>query len=235
VDGYFQDKVFMSRKQFQWTFQLDDITTYKLFQKFDPDLKGHIAAYDLWCALALASTAQTSDKINFIFYLIDLNHDKFISSLDLALILRCSTRGFANLKGLLHVPLKTIHLLANEAFQRNGVILNESGEINLRDLRPYFMIDDKSRTYLSNLGTLIVIEDSSKLIEQRADLLKELAEVETELHEAESKYYAKRSDRLAYETERGGDAHLVRLTEKLLSGVGRQGRSNRIIISQCDH
>lgn len=214
----------MNRKQFQWTFQLNDIATYKLFQKFDPELKGYIAAYDLWGALALASTAPVSDKINFIFYLIDLNHDNFLGSLDLNLILRCVTRGFAHLKGILHVPLKTIKILATEAFQRSGVILNESGEISLRDLRPYFLLDDKPRTYLSNLGTLIVVEDSSKLIEQRAELLKELAEVELELHEVESKYQAKLSDRQAYETERGGDSNLVRLTEKLLANIGRPGR-----------
>lgn len=182
-----------------------------------------MAAYDLWCALALASTAQTSDKINFLFYLIDLNHDNYISSLDLTLILRCATRGFANLKGIIHVPIKTINVLVKEAFQRVGVILNEAGEISLRDLRPYFLIDDKPRTYLSNLGTLIVVEDSSKLIEQRAELLKELAEVELELNKVEARYHAKKSDREAYETERGGDSSLVRLTEKLLANMTKQG------------
>lgn len=212
----------MSRKQFQWTFQLNDIATYKLFQKFDPELKGYVAALDIWCALTLASSATSDEKINFLFHLIDLNHDDYISQMELKLIIRCATRGFSHLKGIIHVPIKVINQLIFESFHRFGVILNESGEISLRDLRPYLLVDDKPRTYLANLGTLIVVEDSSKLIEQRAHLLKELAEIEVELQEVESAYTSKLSDKTAYESERGGDSHLVRLTEKLLVDISRQ-------------
>ncbi len=195
---------------------MNDVATYKLFQKFDPELKGYAAALDIWCGLALASSSTTAEKINFIARLIDFNHDNYISHLDFTLLLRCATRGFANLKGVVHVPLKTIQILAHEAFHRVGVVLSESGEINIRDLHPYLLVDDKARTYLSNLGTLIVVEDSSKLIEHRAELLKELAEIESELQEVESKYSSKQSDESAYQNERGGDSHLVRLTEKLI-------------------
>ena len=218
----------MSRKQFQWTFQLNDITTYKLFQQFDPELKGYIAVLDLWCALALASSSTSDEKINFIFRLIDLNHDDYLNEMELKLIIRCATRGFSYLKGIIHVPIKLINQVVFEAFHRFGVVLNEVGEISLRDLRPYLLVDDKPRTYFANLGTLIVIEDSSKLIEQRAELLKELAEIEVELQEVESAYIAKLSDKEAYESERGGDSHLVRLTEKLLMDTTRQSKFNTI-------
>lgn len=196
-----------------------------LFRRFDPEMKGYIPSLDLWGALVLASSCTATEKINFLFDLMDLDRDEYLSPVDLALIMRCSTRGFSNFKGTLHVPLKTVGVMVEEAFSRETVVLNESGSMHLKDLRPYLLVDDKARTYFANLGTLIVVEDSSKLIEQREDLLKELAEVENELHDLETSLAVTSEDATMYMTERGGDAHLVRLTEKLLVNVTKKGNA----------
>ena len=171
----------------------------------------------------LASTATATEKINFLFSLMDLDRDEHLSAEDLVMIMRCSTRGFSNFKGILQVPLKTVHIMVGESLRREGVQLTEQGGIHVRDLRPYLLVDDKARTYFANLGTLIVVEDSSKLIEQREDLLKELAEVENELHGLESALRTESEDASVYHSERGGDSHLVRLTERLLVNDTRKG------------
>jgi Ca2+-binding EF-hand superfamily protein len=194
-----------------------------LFRRFDPVMKGYIPALDLWGALVLASTCTATEKINFLFDLMDLDRDEHLSREDLAIIMRCSTRGFSNFKEILQVPLKTVNVMVEEAFSRETVELNEFGYIHVKDLRPYLLVDDKARTYFANLGTLIVVEDSSKLIEQREDLLKELAEVENELYELETSLQVTSDDADMYRSERGGDSHLVRLTEKLLVNSTKKG------------
>ena len=222
----FDDNMFMNRRQFQWALELSDVSTYRIFSRLDEQDKGYIPALDVWGALCLASSASTPEKINFLFYLMDTNHDQYLSYIDTLMLTRAVTRGFSKLKGLPSVPERTIHTVLEAIFSRDLVSLNEDGEISIRDLRSFLVIDDLPRTYFANLGSLLVVEDSSKLIEQRKDLLKELAEVKAELEEVTRRVKSKAEDEKVYEEERGGDIALVRLSDKTLVGSHQKGLSS---------
>jgi hypothetical protein len=212
----FDDEMFMDRKQFQWAFELSDIATYKIFSRFDENCRGYVPALDVWGAVVLASLAPTPDKINFLFYMMDTNHDQYLSYTDAEMLTRAVTRGFSKLKALPAVSSKTIHTVLEAIYGRDLVSLNEQGEIHVRELRSFLAIDDLPRTYFANLGTLLVVEDSSKLIEQRKDLLKDLAVVKAELEEVSRRVDHKMEDIALYQQERGGDVQHVRLTDKAL-------------------
>lgn len=219
----FDDNMFMDRKQFQWAFELSDVSTYKIFSRFDEQNRGYVPALDVWGAIVLASVAPTPDKINFLFYMMDTNHDQYLSYTDAEILTRSVTRGFSKLKALPSVSVKTIHTVLEAIYGRDLVTLNEDGEIHVRELRSFMAIDDLPRTYFANLGTLLVVEDSSKLIEQRQDLLKDLAVVKAELEEVSRRVGHKQEDETIYEEERGGDVQLVRLTDKVLVKSHQKG------------
>ena len=56
VQRDFDDNVFMTKRQFQYTLGLSDKETFKLFRRFDPDGQGRISAIELWGAMALAGS-----------------------------------------------------------------------------------------------------------------------------------------------------------------------------------
>jgi hypothetical protein len=147
------------------------------------------------------------------------------------MLTRSVTRGFSKLKALPAVSSKTIHTVLEAIYGRDLVTLNEEGEIHVRELRSFFAIDDLPRTYFANLGTLLVVEDSSKLIEQRKDLLKDLAVVKAELEEVNRRVDHTKEDQRVYEEERGGDVHLVRLTDKVLVNAHHTGIINTALIA----
>lgn len=212
----FDDNMFMDRKQFQWAFELSDLATYKIFSRFDEHNRGYVPALDVWGAIVLSSVAPSPDKINFLFYMVDTNHDQYLSYTDAEMVTRAVTRGFSKFKSLPAVPTKTIHTVLEAIYSRDLVTLNEDGEIHLRELRSFLAIDDLPRTYFANLGTLLVVEDSAKLIEQREELLKDLAVVKAELEEVSRRVKHREEDMTAYQRERGGDVQHVRLTDKVL-------------------
>ena len=223
VNREFDDVLFMTRKQFQYAFELSDISTYKIFSRFDENSRGYVPSLDVWGAVVLASSAPSPEKISFLFYLMDTNHDQYLSYIDAEMLTRAATRGFSKLKCLPAVAPKTIHKVLEDIYGRDLVTLNENGEIHLRELRSFLAIDDLPRTYFANLGTVMVVEDSSKLIEQRKDLLKELAVVKAELEEVKRRIDYQVEDENLYKKERGGDVELVRLTDKVLVNSHQKG------------
>lgn len=229
----FDDEMFMDRKQFQWAFELSDVLTYKIFSRFDEHGRGYVPALDVWGAVVLASIAPSPEKINFLFYMMDTNRDQYLSYTDAEMLTRAVTRGFSKLKALPAVSSKTIHTVLEAIYGRDLVTLNEDGEIHVRELRSFLAIDDLPRTYFANLGTLLVVEDSSKLIEQRQDLLKELAVVKAELEEVSRRVGHKREDEDVYHVERGGDVRLVRLTDKVLVHSHHKGVCSCADVQLC--
>lgn len=207
----------MSLKQFQWTFKTSDDLTYALFKRYDPDGYNRIPCIDIWGAIVLAANGKPEEKINFLFNYMNAERDHYLSKLDCQLLLRCTTRGFSRLKCIKTPPDKLIKKLVSEIFSRDGVVLSEQGCIHLRDFRAFLLVDDRTRNYLSNLGTLVAVQDNNKLIDQRSDLLKELALVEAELQEVIRSRGITDYDIRAFAAERGGDVQYLKLTEQLLN------------------
>ena len=207
----------MSRKQFQWTFLISDELTYSLFQRYDPDGYNRIPCIDIWSAIVLAANAKPEEKITFLFNYMCIERNNHLSKLDSQILLRCATRGFSRLKRIKTPSDKLIKKLVAEIFARDGVVLNEQGRIHLRDFRAFLLVDDRTRNYLSNLGTLIAVQDNNKLIDQRSDLLKELALVNAELQEVIRNRDITEDDLAAFTAERGGDVQYLKLTEQLLN------------------
>ena len=77
--------------------------------------------------------AEISDKIGFIFDLMDVNRDKFLNDADLYVILRCATKGFAKLKGAAAPPDSTLVKIIS-ALAKKKLKSPENGEIGLRQV-----------------------------------------------------------------------------------------------------
>eukprot|EP01041_Mallomonas_annulata_P011964 gene11964-25061_t len=219
IEKLYDDVIFMSKKQFQFALQLSDKQTFKLFQRFDPEQHGRIPAIELWSALALAAEADVTDKILFIFNLMDKNHDKCLSAVDLYIIMRCATRGFANLKNKIAPPEKTIRKIISELLSREKAISPENGEIMFQELRLFMMTYDLPRTYFTNLGSLGVEQETGRLIRQRANILNEILAVESEIDSLELAERTSKADAEMYSDERGGDSRFIRLTDRLMNSV----------------
>lgn len=207
----------MTLKQFQWTFRTSDDLTYAFFRRYDPDGYNRIPCLDIWGAIVLAANGTPEEKINFLFNYMNAERDHHLCKLDCQLLLRCATRGFSRLKCIKTPPDKLIKKVVSEIFSRDSVVLSELGCIHLRDLRAFLLVDDRTRNYLSNLGTLIAVQDNNKLIDQRSDLLKEMALVEAELQELVRNRGIAEDDIRVFATERGGDVQYLKLTEQLLN------------------
>jgi hypothetical protein len=151
----------------------------------------------------------------------DKDHDQYICRYDVEILLRCVTRGFSRLKQIAPPPMKLLLTIVKDMFKRNAGVLNEEGSIHMRDLRAFLLIDDKPRTYLATLGTLIVAQDISKLIEQRSELLKELYQIENYLNDRERVQKENYEKETAYLVERGGDSKLINLSENIVMNMNK--------------
>lgn len=216
VNRVYGDNILMNRKQFQFTFEFSDTATYRIFSLFDPENREFIPALDIWGAIVLAASSTPQDKINYLFYLMDTDHDQYINKLDFDMLLRCVTRGFARLKQIEPPPMKILLNISKEVFKRNEEFLNENGEINLRELRAFLLVDDKSRTYFATLGTVLVTQDIGKLIEQRNEILKELYLIQNKIQDIDNVAIANKEKDMNYKMERGGDSKYVSLSDNTI-------------------
>jgi len=204
LDRNFEENTFLTKRQFQWVLQLNDLRTYYLFQIFDTENFGKVSRLDIFGALALATVDSPNDKIGFCFKLADLDNDDHLTKVEVEMMLICISRGFSRLKNIAIPGGHTIKKIVNELFRSKTVILNEKGNLCVRDLRAFCFANELLRTYFASLGTTVEVHDAGKLVRQRAALLDELAEIETRLSNCKSLLAENLSDSNAYEAERGG-------------------------------
>lgn len=214
--------LFISQSEVQHILKLTPRQSYELFNLLDHEKLRRIPVFDLWGALALATSNSMGEKITFLFELIDFNRDEFISALDLQTMLICATRGLARLKNIERPPDKILREITNKAMTSKSTVLNEHNEISPPDLRVFMSSSDACRKYFSNLGTNIELQDDSKLVQQRADLLLELAEVEYQIRDTKFQLGCEIEDEKVYTQERGGDHELLRISESQLASLGKE-------------
>jgi len=221
IDPEFDHGVFITKKQFQFSLQLNDRQTYVLFRRFDKEGYGRIPFLDLWAALALASSADVMEKIAFIFGLMDTKKEKSLSLSDLEILLHCTTRGFSRLKGIKYPPASSIKHFIDLLKKKHPVKeLGSKGDITMKSLRVFLMSNDLSKTYLTSLGTVAVEQESGKLIYQRAELLSKIASLEAEIGSIDQEAFENADDTENYEKERGGDFPLLDLRRDNVFSTG---------------
>lgn len=169
-----------------------------------------VNSLDFWCAIALAASGSSEEKISFCFKLIDGNNDNHISYHELIVLLLCATRGIANLKGLTLVPEDVIDFHAIKMFTQYQKTLNSGGDIALPDITEYLLTNDQCRTYLVALGAKIPPIDAAAIVLKRANILRELALVRFQAEEVLNEIAERQESGELFE-HREGDMELLRL------------------------
>jgi hypothetical protein len=96
----YKDGTYITRRQFQECFKLNDSQAYSLFRIFDPSGYGRALSLDVWGAITLASSGRQEEKIKYLFDMVDANGDKYIGPIECELLFTCVSRGFSRLKGI---------------------------------------------------------------------------------------------------------------------------------------
>jgi Ca2+-binding EF-hand superfamily protein len=213
--GYY----FFTSHELKDLFNLTDEQMYFVVSTFTANQDViRVGSIDFWCALALAASGNSNDKISFGFKLVDTNNDDFVSYNELIVLFICATRGVARLKGLTFVPENLIDRIVMRAFQVYQKDLNEHGEIALKDLIEYLLTNENCRAYLAGLGAKLPPVDSAAMVLKRAHILRELAQLRfqmddivTDLEDAKDNYDVSK--------ERGGDVELLRIGDGVLKAV----------------
>jgi len=210
-----RDELFISREEARFVFQFSSMQTYELFKCLDHEHKGRIGALDFWGSLALATTDNPDEKIEYCFFLLDYTKQGYLSKHNLQTLFFCVTRGIARLKNISAPPVKVLNklIVAVKGLART----NEKGEVPLRDLRSYLASDENVRSYFSGLGSAVEAVDTGKLVSQRSDCLKEIAETEQAIREELLTSAYTQADLDAYQKERGGDISALLMTNELKS------------------
>lgn len=132
VDKNYDDTLYISKKQLQWTLQLSERQTYALFQRFNSFDRGKIPALELWGALVLCSSAEPREKVAFLFGLVDYNKDNCLSRIDVEILIQSVTRGLSKFKQIAYPQMKTVSRVTRGLFALETSEFNEHGDIYMK-------------------------------------------------------------------------------------------------------
>ena len=210
-----RDALFASRDEIQWLFKLSSMQTFELFKLMDKEHMFRISLYDLWsCLILMAQDISVEEKIENIFDLVDYNSNGWITLSDLKLVMMCATRGISRIKNIHVFTASGIDKFIKIMLQFS--ILNEKGDICLRDIKAYMLMDENCRAYFSALGAAAVIVDTGMLVKQRREVMQNLAELEKSIKELVLKEKISDEDKEIYEKERGGDSANLKVSKALM-------------------
>ena len=208
-----RDDMFATRDEVQWLFKLSSMQCFELFKFMDKEHMFRISLFDLWGSLILmAQDISVEEKIENIFELVDYSGNGWIPLSDLKLIMMCATRGLSRIKNI-HV-FTGIDKFIKIMLQFSN--LNEKGEITLRDIRAYMLMDENCRAYFAALGAAAVIVDTGMLVKQRREVMQNLAELEKSIKELALHEKISEEDKEAYDKERGGDSANLKVSKALM-------------------
>ena len=137
-----RDKMFMTREEVQWLFDLTSMQTFELFRLMDKEHMFRIGLWDIWGSLILMTLdLNAEEKIEHIFALGDYNDDGWMTIADLKTLMICVTRGLSDEEDPRYgrQRYRQIH-------QEHGEYVPFKGkqEISTKDIRNYMSMDEAS-------------------------------------------------------------------------------------------